>query len=127
MLQKYLDRTNVPRPTEAPDSSCEQSESSVQETDRANPFERVQDTGEIPSNQRQEETDQSMQETPRPLEDVSDISAPVLTGPSVETPSSLVEWESASASPPEVAQDGVSPRRLGASQQAAAFVFLRYP
>ena len=129
MLQKYLDRTNVPRPTEAPDSSCEQSENSVQETDRP---ERAQDTGQTPeessSDQRREETDQSVQQTPRPLEDASDLAAPVLTGPSMDTPSSTpVEWDSALASPPEAAQDGVSPRRLGTSQQAAAFVFLRYP
>jgi len=132
MLQKYLDRTNVPRPTEAPDSSCEQSESSLQETDRSNPAESAQDTGQTPgeasSDQRREETDQSVQQTPRPLEDVSDLAAPVFTGPSMDTPSSPpVEWDSALASPPEAAQDSASSRRLGTSQQAAAFVFLRYP
>ena len=117
MLQIYLDRNNVPRPTEAPDSSFTSSYVETEGANQGNAVGQREDTpGEVSIEQRAE---------PPLLQEDASESPPEFARPSIDTPSSLpAGWDSARATPQQFGPDS---DRSGTAQQAAAFVFLRYP
>lgn len=119
MLQKYLDRNNVPRLTEGKDSSLNSSfvetEGAIQATETG---QREDTPGEISTEQMEKP----------PLGGICGSPPPAVLRPSLDTPDSLpAEWDSAQVSPPQIGQESVDSGRSGIVQEAAAFVFLRYP